>query len=96
MEYTKGEWKVEPIIKNTIFGIFTEYHHYELARVFIHNGEQEANANLIASAPDLHEALKLAVEYFESLAGVPQNVSLFNKTLSSCDKAIKKAEGKGC
>lgn len=91
MEYTKGEWKVEPIIKNTTFGIFTEYHRYELARVFIHNGEQEANANLIASAPDLYEACKEALDIFtqyDATKGVVSGISL------KLNEAKRKAEGK--
>jgi len=67
MNYTKGEWKVgkatdvmgyeTPIYANT-----DEGRDYEIATVHIYNGEQIANAQLIASAPDLYEALKTIVE----------------------------------
>jgi len=50
MEYTKGEWEVgEPFGKGQEYPIYAS-DHYELARVFIHNGEQETNARLIAAA----------------------------------------------
>ena len=55
---------------------------------------RDANANLIAAAPDLLEALKKAlyeVEGFEKRTGVPQ----FGLWISRTKKAIAKAEGQG-
>ena len=93
MDYTKGEWEVEPIIKGKTFGIFTEYHRYELARVFIHNGEQEANAYLIASAPDMYEALRVAQIY---IAREEIRKGTLGRTRLEEDiiKVLAKAEGK--
>jgi len=59
MKYTKGEWKVgEPFDKaGSVIPIYGA-DRSEVARVFIHNGEQFANAHLMARAPELYEALK--------------------------------------
>ena len=47
---TKGKWKVgEPFGRGQDYPLYAE-DHYEIVRVFIHNGEQEANAHLIAAA----------------------------------------------
>ena len=48
---------------------------------------QSANANLIASAPDLYEALKTLIEYHQKYSGaIP--------CLADAIKALAKAEGK--
>lgn len=50
--------------------------------------EQEANARLIAAAPDLLEALKAFVEDWSELSG-----KVRGSTLDKIDAAIAKAEG---
>ena len=49
MNYTKGTWEVGKY-GNEDYYIFVDAGHNELARVFIHNGEQRDNAHLIAAA----------------------------------------------
>jgi len=95
MNYTKGEWRVgEPFVKGQDYPIYSE-DGYELARAFIYNGEQKANAHLIAAAPDMYEALKqLMVDYRVICERKPRNTILQTR-LSMAVKALAKAEGKG-
>ena len=56
--YTKGGWIVgEPFSNEQAYPVYSQ-NGYELARVFIHNGEQEANAHLIAKSPRMYELLE--------------------------------------
>jgi hypothetical protein len=62
--------------------------------------ESEANAHLIAAAPDMYEALKLtyglielARKYFPKSIHNPDKFQLEN-TCAAIGKAIRKAEGK--
>lgn len=71
MEYTKGEWKVDyrgsvGHIKAVIGDISPTVCRYSPpphCASYIPEEEQKANALLIASAPDLYEALKLALNF---------------------------------
>lgn len=90
-EYTKGKWKVgEPFDKyGTEFPIYGE-DNYELARVFIHNGEQKTNAQLISASPDLYEALiKMATDIQGDEA-----TCVLRETQLLIYRALDKAEGK--
>ncbi len=57
---------------------------------FNDEAELEANANLIAAAPDMYEALKELREYFD----LPQNRGIFTRWERKIDKALSKAEGR--
>lgn len=46
---TKVKWYVEELLHGESYSIFSDTDNYELARVFIHNGEQEGNAELICA-----------------------------------------------
>ena len=63
MEYTKGEWKLSPLGKEWVVG----EDGFAIAKVL--DGKtgkfNEANAQLIASAPRLYEALKKLVAVYE-------------------------------
>lgn len=54
-------------------------------------GEQEANARLIASAPELLEACRLAKTYLEFNGGLGK---MGITALKACNDAISKAEGR--
>lgn len=56
--------------------------------------EIEANAALIAAAPDLLEACKEALSFSETLNGGPFSEGLPSETESHLRAAIAKAEGK--
>ena len=92
MEYTKGEWKANPVRDfdgKKLYAIHTypEPNHIQrVADVWV-----EANANLIASAPDLYEACKDALDIFtqhDAAKGVISGISL------KLNEAKRKAEGK--
>ena len=63
MNYTKGEWEVNKV--NTFEGeeVYAIHAYPEPTRIQrVANVFLEANANLIAAAPDMYEALKLALD----------------------------------
>ena len=95
MNYTKGEWKVEVRESSNCIRIKSHddtqgYADYivQIADVFGTNGEDEANAHLIAAAPDMYEALKAIREMFQD--GNPDRgiTSIF------IDNVLSKADGK--
>lgn len=94
MRYTKGEWKVihqyklqQPYtVYTTINGLI-----YDIADVYIAVPNlpegTEANANLIAAAPDMYEACKVINDY------VPYNSSpKQDEAKLQLEKAIAKVE----
>ena len=63
MTYTKGAWRVGAKYSSTEeYPILLGEEAFDLARVYQHNGEQEANAQLIAAAPRMYELLSELVE----------------------------------
>jgi len=55
VKYTKGSWKVAPDLS-----IYSDQSYYKIAEIVAgdNDGECEANAQLIASAPDLVKTLE--------------------------------------
>ena len=99
MEHTKGPWKYEPETK-TIRAIPSNYW---LASMDSWDGavDNEANARLIASAPELLEALReakqileRAKQYFPKSIKNSDRFSLLNVLANSIDPVITKAEGR--
>ena len=90
MKHTKGKWIASHISEFEI-DIIDEKHRKTLATVTDWN-EQEANANLIASAPDMLEVLKkLIVARTEDIF---DRMLLGNtKHLDIIQKVIARAEG---
>jgi hypothetical protein len=88
MSYTKGPWSLTEF--RGCFAYVSSVYHGDLARVVWrmeddeHTPECEANARLIAAAPDLLEALKNVIR------GVPDTWDGVIKARA----AINKAEGK--
>lgn len=92
MEYTKGEWKAQilhsdgVIIKRAAWEIRTD--EYDIA-TYIQNSapiRKQADAQLMAAAPDMYEALK-RLEKDLKINGLGVFVGYFTK-------ALAKAEGK--
>ena len=88
MEYTKGEW----VKYNRLYGTeVTEHIWCGDKHIADLDGEDAtANAHLIASAPMLYEACKLALKYLRPL-GKDKFSEAAEKTIET---ALSKAEGK--
>jgi len=99
--YTKGDWH---IIKDTDKRLHVMSRGKDgtmsinICKMPVHP-DAEANAHLIASAPDLYEALKGAVRFIEDFGG-HRHLSAFPDNCEHCHiikggkQALSKAEGK--
>ena len=89
-KHTQGEWGVSKHANNDSFGVYAEGNGNDLAIVKGGNeegGETEANAKLIAAAPDMLKALQF-------VKGVLSNAPKGHYdgiTMRAIDKAINKA-----
>jgi len=91
VNYTKGEWKIVPMPEmnsNRIMSYSPEYFREVIADVFGLNGSDAANAQLIAAAPDMYEAAKVALHWLD---GVRKGDTVMADFLR---QAIAKAEGR--
>ncbi len=91
--YTKGEWKATDwvMIKGERF------YDIETDEEVIATGVIEANAHLIAAAPDMYEALKEGIEELltcEQEAQTEEQQSRIESTRHIIEEALAKAEGK--
>ena len=93
MEYTEGEWKAShPLDDIAYFG----NKEGTIARIQWFAGipvkEQKANIQLIATTPDMYEALKAIDDYLS--APYPKNMPLKQIAADKLVSALAKAEGK--
>lgn len=91
-KYTKGEWKVERVTRDTygtyfIKGIDKRRTDQELET------EDKANAFLISSAPELLEALESLMKGIGELPPIVALQSVLEKQYQRAEKAIAKAYG---
>ena len=90
MKYSKGDWKV---IKDDFRRIYIDTPTRSVASIQRQSTEDEANARLIAAAPDMYEALKELIDHMT----LPQN-DIHRPYLADVKrlaiKALAKAEGK--
>ena len=91
--YTKGKWGVEEVPDDMlcIYSKTPNGFHYGICNVL--NGiDKEANAHLIAAAPDMYEALKDCITSMQSakLYG-PEHLE---GAIMTAQMALSKAEGK--
>ena len=84
-KHTPGPWKAEAIEGNVI--VFDSNHHCVCEVAY--SGPKNANAKLIAAAPDMLESLKYIAKLLGSLK-VPQGETE-DMAYSEAVKAIKKA-----
>ena len=101
MEYTEGEWKVVKysIKERPVYCVETAEHQIcglepgHAASDGLPKEEHEANAYLIASAPDCHRELSGIVTAFEQL-GWSAFMSEMGRRLPSAKQALAKADDK--
>ena len=92
-QHTKGEWKVEESNRETVLGDVLYYIEAN-DDVVAHEIESLANAQLIASAPDLYEALKGIIENGDKMKMDAQTAIKIFPYIKQAEKALAKAEGK--
>ena len=85
MNHTKGEWKVGLDSWDTYIGTGNQYLAKMINSGSLTDAEVKANANLIASAPDMYEALKEILFY---------NIEMPSTIIEQIQKALAKAEGR--
>lgn len=92
--YTKGEWRVGKILQHEIWIMSGNL---VIAQTYIADGNEKANAQLIASAPDLHKEL---LEADEVICELCKRLNPQHEDCTSCQdrenrlKVLAKAEGK--
>ena len=90
LNYTKGEWRIHPTHKTDVYALRDGSHFIaECGNPHLPNGEDLANAQLIASAPDMYEALKEIVSWKDAT-----NVKFPTYAMGQAEKALAKAEQK--
>jgi len=103
MKHTPGPWRVARFKSKTLFENPYHIEHTKTKEILAKMGENklmykncEANARLIASAPELLEALKDATRELQYHAkddtGFPRQTVL--EIIKDAEKAIEKVEGK--
>ncbi len=103
--YTKGPWEVTfPVVRASedkyIIADVGNREHLPSSKIRKRpEDEERANARLIASAPELLEALKLFVQFFDEmpkgqLGRIVCDIGILNNAFIQSSKAIAKAESK--
>lgn len=94
-QHTQGPWNVSK--PNCGLGIF-DVNGKSVAAISSNQSrsweEKEANARLIASAPELLEALKASRAVLKSVIGTIDEMRIIKEQIDLIDKAIAKAEGR--
>ena len=102
VRFAKGPWALEPQEDGCAFEFrVNDADGYGLAVSLARDddGEEAANAALIAAAPDLYEALEIAVRELRlvrdgSLHGTPNSVfALIPEAIEKADAALSRARG---
>ena len=83
--HTQTEWQQAEHNKSFIVNSQDPVEQTIICKVYGSDGEAEANARLIAAAPDLLEALDTAVQYIDA--------KRYPELMQMCEAAISKAKG---
>ena len=107
MKHTPGPWTITPDevrinqTKMQVLEISSEEMPYWIAYVQSskpytdYKGDSKANANLIAAAPDMYEALKKAEFAIMQVPAMSEGVSgILRRAAAEVEKALAKAEGR--
>jgi hypothetical protein len=98
MTFTPGPWKAVPDSGSESFAFEIATERMEgVALIYAYDTPSEANARLIAAAPELLEALRQALAVVDAVAdGRAEDVVELAKRIASdvVDAAIAKAEGR--
>ncbi len=97
--HTKGEWKVNRNNDGDINTVYSEYHgaicsfprFYGVKPTEDGTTELEANARLVAAAPDLLKALKLFVSSEQWRKHIKTSIGEFDTAFEAAQLAIQKA-----
>ena len=96
--FTPGPWRVagERDYRTLAFGVFELEHNWRIADVRATNEKiGQANATLIAAAPDMYEALKNIVTRFENCCRASGNDAEWVADATKMHRAaLAKAEGR--
>ena len=102
-KFTKGKWNLHvremtDTCGKTFRQCFIEKNGVVLAQFANFGEEDEANARLIAAAPEMHKLLRRIESYFKNRhiygPGVEESVS--KKLMIRIERVMKKADGKIC
>jgi hypothetical protein len=88
--FTKGEWTVRP----TNVGMVIQTDGYGDIGILTIRAEDQENADLCASAPDMYEALKEALQALEYIVDEFKVPNHTIQTITKCEQAIAKSEGR--
>lgn len=105
MKITPGGWdrNIKPVTKYPIVFAGRNTHIAQIITRGIPIEQAEANCNLIAAAPDLLEAAKLMLEFYNDLSAsnpgfmgklALQDYGRWNDAINKLPNAINRAEGK--
>ncbi len=94
INYTKGEWKAGRSKDTGLWHIHGGASNGEYICCLPSHGKGEANAQLIASAPDLYEALQIGRGVIKAQLFLHPDDKIMQVQLRIVDKALAKAGGK--
>lgn len=97
--FTPGEWRIDPDGGLARWNIGTSDEMVAIAQELLHDkgfARRDANANLIAAAPDLYEALETAIANLRRLRDTKPDLwdQIVDPELCSAWDAIKAAQAK--
>jgi len=92
MEYTKGEWVVKQVLSEDYFISNNDDEIcYPIARMDSHQLNPEANAQLIAAAPDMYKALKSVLSSAVCNDDMSTSYAIDRTIKNQIDNALAKA-----
>lgn len=91
--YTKGPWKVETYRDDLEIWNKSNVKICDIAIMHMEEQDNEANAALIASAPEMLEALEHALESFTEFTTTTDQHFKWSDTIATLKIAINKAKG---